>query len=243
MSKDTFKDLEDVVEDTPVVQENKALTTNIFDAPASLDELLEDNAGLDMQFASIKIPAGGSTTFELEDPTTGETNPIKEIKGIILASTPTNVYYKDAYTGESVPPDCHSVGGVIGTLLEDGSQRECRDCPFNQFGSGTNGSKACQNRILLYVLVLGESLPRLFSLPATSKANYDKFRTQLFMRKKKLASAVVSIKLEKVQSKTGIAYSRPTFTWVGETSNESPEQQQAAVDSIAILKCMGMINR
>lgn len=243
MSNDTFKDLEDVVEDTPqnlpIAKDKEALA--IFGEASSLDELLEDNQGLQMQLASIKIPGSGGTTFELEDPTTGETEPKKELKGIILASVPTNVYYESAYDGDSVPPDCSSMGGVFGTVLEDGTQRECKSCPFNQFGSGANGGKACQNRTSVYILLEGETLPRLFSLPATATQNYNKFRSALFVRKARLASVLVSIKLEKVQSKSGIPYSRPTFAVAGKTVEQSAEMQQAALDSIMVLKCMGIL--
>ena len=133
------------------------------------------------------------------------------------------------------------MGGVYGTVLEDGTQRECKSCTFNQFGSGANGGKACQNRTSVYILLEGETLPRLFSLPATATQNYNKFRSALFVRKARLASVLVSIKLEKVQSKSGIPYSRPTFTVAGKTVEQSAEMQQAALDSIMVLKCMGIL--
>ena len=50
--------------------------------------------------------------------------------------------------GGSNPPDCGSFDGITGTGTPGGI---CKNCPFNQFGSGEGKSKACKNRRMLYL--------------------------------------------------------------------------------------------
>ena len=48
----------------------------------ALNDATEDLAGLDLTFDRIKIPAGGSTVFEIPDGDSEEVNMVKEIAGI-----------------------------------------------------------------------------------------------------------------------------------------------------------------
>jgi hypothetical protein len=117
--------------------------------------------GLDLSFERVKIPAGGSTAFEL--PTEGEeTEMVKEFSAVILHQHALNAYYKTKYTGGSNPPDCGSYDGKVG-IGEPGGI--CANCLLNRYGSDENGNgKGCKNKRRLYILREGEMFPLLYAL-------------------------------------------------------------------------------
>ena len=105
--------------------------------------IFEEMEGLNATFERIKIPAGGTTIFEIPGDDPNEPEAVKEFSAVILFHHPLNSYYKDAYTGGSNPPDCGSFDGVTGVGNPGGSSKTC---PFYEFGSGENGNaKACKN--------------------------------------------------------------------------------------------------
>lgn len=61
----------------------------------ALNDATEDLAGLDLTFDRIKIPAGGSTVFEIPDGDSEEVNMVKEIVGVILLHHPAYAYYEN----------------------------------------------------------------------------------------------------------------------------------------------------
>ena len=130
----------------------------------ALEDAATDLAGLQLTFDRIKIPAGGSTAFEI--PGDGdEMEMAKEVKGVILLHHPAYAYYTEKYSGGSNPPDCGSFNGIQGTGNPGGA---CASCPYNQFGSGEGQSKACKNRRMLYILMENELFPMVLSLPTGS---------------------------------------------------------------------------
>lgn len=157
--------------------ENKALTTknSAFMALKDFnlnDALTEELSGLSGSFERIKIPAAGMTVFEIpgENPDSPET--VKEFSAVILHHHPLYAYYTDKYTGGSNPPDCGSFDGITGVGNPGG---DCAGCPFNKFGSGENGAKACKNRRRIYLLREGEIFPMILSLPTGSLASSSTF--------------------------------------------------------------------
>ena len=140
-------------------------TQNAFSDLASfnVNETMEEELdGLSLVLERIKVPSGGTTVFELPSEGSNEPENIREFTGVILHHHPVFAYYKDEYTGGKEPPDCGSFDGVTGEGDPGGA---CIKCRFNQFGTGVNGSKACQNRRLLYILREGEVFPIMLSLP------------------------------------------------------------------------------
>lgn len=207
----------------------------------SQSELLDDAQGLQMSFDKIKIPAGGALAFSVFDPETSEEQPMSKLKGVILVAKPSNVYFESEYTGENTQPDCASQDGING-IDKDGECHNCADCPMAQFGSGKNGvGKACANRMNLYILLEGESMPRILSLPPSALANFNSFRTSLFVARKLLRSVTVEIKLEKAQSKNKIAFSRPVFSKTGSVLDLPIEEQKNIADGMQYLRCAGVI--
>ena len=173
------------------------------------DALTEELAGLSGSFERIKIPAAGMTVFEIpgENPDSPET--VKEFSAVILHHHPLYAYYTDKYTGGSNPPDCGSFDGVIG---EGNPGGECAKCPYNKFGSGENGAKACKNRRRIYLLREGEIFPMILSLPTGSLKDFTCYIMRLLSRGKKSNAVVTKFTLRKATNNSGIACSQAQFS-------------------------------
>lgn len=173
------------------------------------DGLAQELDGLEGGFERIKIPSAGSTVFEVpgDDPTEPDT--VKEFSAVILYHHPLHAYYKSKYTGGNQPPDCGSFDGVNGSGDPGGN---CQQCPYNQFGSGENGSKACKNRRRIYVLREGEIFPLLLSLPTGSLKEFSRYIKRLLSKGKKSNSVVTKFSLKKAVNSGGISYSQAQFT-------------------------------
>lgn len=170
--------------------------------------MAEELDGLDTGFERIKIPSAGSTVFEVpgEDPAEPET--VKEFSAVILFHHPLFAYYKTKYTGGNNPPDCGSYDGVIGAGDPGG---ECKTCPYNKFGTGENGSKACKNRRRIFVLREGEIFPLLLSLPTGSLKELTRYLKRLLSKGRKSNSVVTRFSLKKATNSGGLAYSQAQF--------------------------------
>ena len=194
-------------------QKNKEMiATTGFASLAGVDALgsaAEDLAGLTLTFDRIKIPAGGSTAFEI--PGDGdEPEMVKEVKGVILLHHPAYAFYREKYTGGMNPPDCGSFNGVQGIGHPGGL---CANCPYNQFGSGEGQAKACKNRRMIYILLENELFPLILSLPTGSLKEFTKYLKRQLSRGRKLSQIVTRIGLKKATSASGIAYSQATFSF------------------------------
>lgn len=170
--------------------------------------MAEELDGLDGSFERIKIPSAGSTVFEVPGEDPNEPDSIKEFSAVILYHHPLHAYYKSKYSGGNQPPDCGSFDGLTGEGSPGGS---CAKCPFNQFGSGENGSKACKNRRRIYVLREGEIFPLLLSLPTGSLKEFTRYIKRLLSKGKKSNSVVTRFSLKKAVNSGGIAYSQAQF--------------------------------
>ena len=187
-------------------------TTNAFSHLADLnvnETMVEELDGLSLVLDRIKVPSGGITVFELPSEGSNEPETIREFTGVILHHHPVFAYYKDEYTGGKEPPDCGSFDGVTG---EGDPGGECAKCRFNQFGTGANGSKACQNRRLLYILREGEVFPLMLSLPTGSLKEFTRYIQRLLSKGQRSAAVVTKFSLKKELNKKGVAYSQVQFT-------------------------------
>ena len=164
--------------------------------------------GLDISFERIKIPSAGSMVFEVPGENPGEPDTVREFCGVILYHHPVYTYYRTPYTGGNNPPDCGSLDGITGRGDPGGY---CRTCPYNQFGSGDNGGKACKNRRRLYILREEEIFPLLLSLPPSSLREFSKYVKRLLSRGWKSNSVVTRFSLQKATNAGGITYSRAQF--------------------------------
>lgn len=185
---------------------NTFLNLKDFDLSAVLSDEL---AGLSGSFERIKIPAAGSTVFEIPGEDTNNPESVKEFSAVILYHHTLNAYYKDKYTGGFNPPDCGSFDGITGEGDPGGS---CHSCPFNQFGSGEGSGKACKNRRRIYLLREGETFPMLLSLPTGSLKDFTRYLMRLLSKGKKSNSVVTRFTLKKAVNNNGITYSQAQFT-------------------------------
>ncbi len=193
-------------ETTAVVTGGFAMLANA----GALGSVSEDLAGLELTFDRIKIPAGGSTAFEIPDGDGDDTTMVKDITGVILLHHPAYAYYTEKYAGGSNPPDCGSFDGVAGVGNPGGS---CSKCMYNQFGSGDGQSKACKNRRMIYILMEGEIFPMVLSLPTGSLKEFTKYLKRQLSKGRKLNQIVTKISLKKATSGSGIAFSQAVFAF------------------------------
>ena len=173
------------------------------------DVMAEEMSGLSASFERIKIPSGGGTVFEIPGDDPDEPETVKEFSAVILYQHPLNAYYKEEYQGGSNPPDCGSYDGVCGTGNPGGL---CKSCPYNAFGSGKNGAKACKNRRRLYLLREGEIFPMILSLPTGSLKGFTRYLMRILPKYKNSNAVVTRFTLKKANSNTGIAYSQAQFS-------------------------------
>lgn len=194
--------------------ETMEMTAGGFTALSNIEELndmmMEDLAGMELTFDRIRIPAGGSTAFEIPDGDADDTQMVKEVTGVILLHHPAYAYYSEKYAGGSNPPDCGSFDGVTGTGIPGGS---CAVCPYNQYGSGEGQGKACKNRRMIYILMEGELFPMVLSLPTGSLKEFQKYVKRQLSKARKLSQIVTKISLRKAVSKSGIAFSQAVFSY------------------------------
>lgn len=171
--------------------------------------------GLPITFDRAKIPAGGGLAFEVpgEDPDSPDM--LKEIIGVIADHHALNAYWQEKFNGQNTPPDCSSMDGKNG---EGNPGGKCSSCPYNQFGSGGDGSgKACKNMHRVYLLRSGELIPILLTLPPTSiKAFADYLGKRVVSKGKRSYGVLTKVTLKKAVSSTGIQYSQAQFAVVAD---------------------------
>ena len=194
------------------------------------DAIKEELDGLGpIPFDKVKIPSGGGLAFEVpgEDDENPET--ATEIIGVILYHYPVNAYWKEAYGRNNNPPDCSSLDGKKGVVSESGEVRDCTTCPYNQYGSGDNGSgKACKNNHRCYILRENSPIPLLLTLPPTSlKSLRDFIGKKLLLKNLRTKDVIVKISLKKDKSADGIPYSKAVFSLVDKLTAEMAVQLKA----------------
>jgi hypothetical protein len=153
--------------------------------------------------------------YDGENPDSSET--VKEFSAVILHHHPLYAYYTDKYTGGSNPPDCGSFDGITGVGNPGG---DCAGCPFNKFGSGENGAKACKNRRRIYLLREGEIFPMILSLPTGSLKDFTRYIMRLLSKGKKSNSVVTKFALKKATGNSGIIYSQAQFSFDRDLTGE-----------------------
>lgn len=191
------------------------------------EALADDCQGLEFSFDRIKIPAGGSTAFEVPGDDDEDVTMAKDVTGVILFNHPAYAYYQEKYTGGSNPPDCGSFDGVTGS-----NGAACATCPYNQFGSGEGQSKACKNRRFIYIIQEGELFPMVLSLPTGSLKEFTKYVKRQLSKGRKLNQVVTKISLKKATSNSGIAFSQAVFSFVRVLDDAEKSAMAAMTDQV-----------
>lgn len=170
-------------------------------------------AAFETDLARYKLMPGGAPMLERVDPHGGDSKYVPSIDGVIVGAQRTNLFFDSDFDGGSTSPTCSSQDGIHGEGDPGGL---CADCPLNQYGSGRSGkSKACKNKVKLFIQIPGEELPSVLVLPATSIASYDKYVDAVESTATDVSEVITRIKLEKAKNSGGIAYSRTVFEGLG----------------------------
>lgn len=192
-----------------------ALTKNQeqFIIPTEENEIpMDELDGFNLSFDKIKIPAGGTTAFEVPSDDPDNPDIEKELKVIIVDQYAVNAYYKDAYDGTEVAPDCFSNDGHTG-INQYGEICNCDSCPNNRYGSAIDGlGKACKNMRKVFIIRSGDNFPMLLTLPATSIKPFGKYLQRIVTKGLRPCDVITKIALKKAESKGGITYAQATFS-------------------------------
>jgi len=181
--------------------------------------------GLETGFERIKIPSADSTVFEVSGGD-GKPEAVKAFSAVILYHHTLFAYYKTRYTGGNAPPDCGSFDGVTGEGDPGGS---CKACPFNEFGTGEHGSKACKNRRRIYLLREGDIFPLLLSLPTGSLNEFSRYIRRLLSGGHKSNTVVTRFSIQTTANSAGLPYSQARF----EAGRELTGAEQGYIDKLS----------
>ncbi len=153
-----------------------------------------------------------------------DTDLLSEITGIVLMSRIGRASW-DGRGGADKRPRCASPDGVQGEWRnEDGTTRvmQCAGCPRNRWGSevkedGSRGrGKACKEMRRFLVLMEGNDVPVLVTIPPTSCKAFDQYASALRTKRSSYFAVETTIGLEKTKNPDGIAYSTATFRKAGD---------------------------
>ena len=165
--------------------------------------------GLKLVYERIKVPAGGGLAYEVPGDDAESPDMLKEFKAVVLHSHPVNAFYLEKFSGGNESPDCSSIDGKVGTDKATGKVKACKDCAYNQWGSGEGEKgKACKEKRRLFLLLEGNVIPVLFTLPTTSIPVFAQYATRLLGRGKAPSRVVTKFSLKKDTSTDGIVYSK-----------------------------------
>ena len=187
------------------IDSNGYLALKEFDFNTVVSEEMD---GLNTVFERIKMPSGGTTLFKMPTDDTDEPSFVKEFSAVILYHHPIRAYFKTKFTGATNPPDCGSLDAVKGYGEPGG---DCRNCIYNDFGTGDNGAKACKERQRLYLLQEGELFPILLSLPTGSLKEFSRYLMRLLTKGIKSNEVVTKFSLTTATNKGGIVYAKASF--------------------------------
>ena len=116
-----------------------------------------------------------------------------EVKGVIVHWTATKSYWARSLDDSiKSPPDCLSRDGLVGEGTPGGM---CANCPLNQWDTGKNGSKACKEKRLLFIVKPDELLPSIVVVPTGSVANISSFFKKLMSKRIPSNAVEVSLRL------------------------------------------------
>jgi hypothetical protein len=136
-------------------------------------EMAGSKEGVDLRPSRIKI---SKDTLQFMDEMGNTT---KELTGVIVYKQKARGYW-DRDSDDKMPV-CSSINGIIGIQTEDGAEKKCADCPYNQWRSAIDDSgnpargKACKEMRRVFLLQKGSALPVVLTLPPTSITEFDKY--------------------------------------------------------------------
>ncbi len=185
--------------------------------PDLVEELQDQMEDLDEESGiacrRIKIPSGGGLAYEVEGDDEDDTEPMKEVSGVVVFTHRMNAYWESAYgenPDESKAPSCASMDGKVGIDGETGEVRSCENCPYNEYGTDIKGGKgkACKNMRRVYLMMDGNPNLYLLTVPPTSIKDVNKQLARIMGNGVPYTGLILSFKLEKATNANGIKYSK-----------------------------------
>ena len=194
------------------------------------NSMLTEMLGLEVKMDKIKIPIGGTTSFEIPDiEHADELVPVKEIKGVILFHHPLFSYYKGEFKGKNDPPDCYSIDGEVGV---GNPGTTCKSCVLNTFGTGVNGGKACKSKHKLYILPEKEIFPKFMILPTNSVQEFSNYIKALITKRMLSNGVVTKFTLKRAVNKGGVNYSKVNFGLVRKLNDSEKNKMTNLINQI-----------
>lgn len=184
---------------------------------------LDQDSGIDCR--KIKIPSGGGISYEVQGEDEDDTEPMKEISGVIVFTHRLSGYWPGTYgkSGDdgSKPPVCSSIDGKTGINSETGEVRSCEGCPYNEYGTAvdqqgnSSRGKACKNMRRLYILMDGDPNFYLLTVPPTSIKDVNRQLKRIMHGGTPYTGMIVKLKLEKAKNASGVTYSKVAISRSG----------------------------
>jgi hypothetical protein len=206
----------------------------IMKPESNIREIIANNLGGEQisitDLNRVKVPGAGGTTWSI--PTIDGEAESKAIEGIIVSTSLTRSYWKEAYGkgGGNTPPDCYSLDAIKGIGDPGGS---CMGCPNDEWGTSENGhGKACKMRRLIFTVQANHRLPTVISVPTGSLKNAKKYLMDLSNLDLNKYDVITRFTLEKRKNDDGIEYSQIVFTRVSTIAPEQRPTVKAYVDAI-----------
>lgn len=191
----------------------------------------------------VKIMGAGAGLYEFDD--SGETT--QTFRGVILGNHPRHVLWDRAFGSEPDArnpdglPACSSLDGRIGTprpgfahaalqgRAATGAERiDCRQCPYNQWGSGAlliatqnPRGKAVTNQRSIYIVMEDRESPVELVLPPTSLSAFDEYLTLLLNRHLPVQAVVTEFSQVRQEGRGGNRYAKATFRMVSTLDQET----------------------
>ena len=204
-----------------------ALNHTIEEIHSALDVNLGQIDVSEFDLTRVGIPAGGATSWEVEDLEGTKSAP--EISGIVVHSKTTRAYWPGDYEGGSEPPQCSSHDGQVGVGDPGG---ECRTCLYAQFGSGKNGAQACKQMMQWFLLQEHSFLPLVVTLPPMSLKPAKKYLIRMAGTGTKYYEVVTTLALEKDKNQGGIAFSKVKPTLGGRLDAAEAEKARSYAEAL-----------
>lgn len=173
-----------------------------------ITDLIRTNVGsrsLDAQSLDrVKIPSGGSTTWEI--PTLDGEEANKELTGVIIHWATRRVMWVNS-SPDGSPPDCASHDGFTGYGEPGGA---CQGCPLNVFGSDDSDKpgKKCRELRQLFILQEDGILPLVVNATPGSLKNVDAYFNRLLRAGIPSTAVVTTLTLEKAKAQGGEDYAK-----------------------------------
>jgi len=179
-----------------------------------------------------RIPSGAGKMFDIITGDDDFDTSVPKFKGVVAYFHNCNALFPEGDIMNQ-PPICSSVDGYEGVELATGELRNCSECPNNQWGSSSKDGrgKACKNMRRLFILAEDSDMPLVLTLPPSSIAGWDKYKSAVLgVQRYSPQEVVTEFSLDTNTNAQGIKYSVVKFKAVGVVGNK----QRTAIKALGM---------